>query len=210
MSHWQSVLTSSAFGTGSNSIGSITWPAQWHAAVHYHRVRRGKMATDHHQPTCHRAVAARGGAGRALSEATDCIQHRRRGNYRNRAPERRVQSKWNGCVWRRHREKLGRSAQFDATICASKRHNSRLRHGKSTRNGGRSESFLSIGAGVCPAQRSSQAAKAAERWLGGGAAWGGSNCMASWWLHIAPSEASVSRGSHHAALRPARVGGFAA
>src|ERR1051325_7099738 len=37
---------------------------------------------------------------------------------------------------------------------------------------GKSESFLSIGAEVCPAQRSSQAAKAAERWLGGGAAFG--------------------------------------
>jgi hypothetical protein len=45
--------------------------------------------------------------------------------------------------------------------------------------------------------------KAAEPWLGGGAALGGSNCTASWRLHIAPSEASVSRGSHHSALRPA-------
>jgi hypothetical protein len=46
--------------------------------------------------------------------------------------------------------------------------------------------------------------KAAERWLGGGAASGGSNCTASWRLHIAPSESHVSRGSHHSALRPAR------
>ena len=46
--------------------------------------------------------------------------------------------------------------------------------------------------------------KAAERWLDGGAALDGSNCMASWRLHIAPSESHVSRGSHHAALRPAR------
>ena len=29
------------------------------------------------------------------------------------------------------------------------------------------------------------------------------NCTASWRLHVAPSEASVSRGSHHSALRPA-------
>src|ERR1051325_2234354 len=39
---------------------------------------------------------------------------------------------------------------------------------------------------------------------------GGSNCTASWRLHIAPSESYVSRGSHHSVLRPARVGGFAA
>ena len=43
--------------------------------------------------------------------------------------------------------------------------------------------------------------KAAESWLGGGAAVGGSNCTASWRPHIAPSESHVSRGSHHAALR---------
>jgi hypothetical protein len=58
MLHWQSVRTFSAFGTWSNSVGSITWPAQWHRVVHYHRDWRGKMATDHHQSTCHRAVAA--------------------------------------------------------------------------------------------------------------------------------------------------------
>src|SRR4029079_12966879 len=33
---------------------------------------------------------------------------------------------------------------------------------------------------------------------------GGSKCMASWWLHIVRSEASVSRGSHHSVLRQAR------
>ena len=36
----------------------------------------------------------------------------------------------------------------------------------------RMETLSSIGAEACPAQRSSQAAKAAERWLGGGAAFG--------------------------------------
>src|SRR4029079_16375529 len=58
ISHWQSARTFCAFGTQSTIVGSITWPAQSHMAVHYHRVRRGKMATDHHQSTCHRAVAA--------------------------------------------------------------------------------------------------------------------------------------------------------
>src|SRR4029079_3135421 len=39
---------------------------------------------------------------------------------------------------------------------------------------------------------------------------GGSNCTASWRLHIAPSESHVSRGSCHSALRPAWRAAFAA
>jgi hypothetical protein len=124
MSHWQSVLTSSAFGTRSNSVGSITWPAQWHTADHYHRVRHGKMATDHHQSTCHRAVAARARrrprplrinqtAPNTQGAEAVAIAH----------PSATSDPRRTDAFGAGTGEKVGRSAQFDATICAPKRHN---------------------------------------------------------------------------------------
>jgi hypothetical protein len=53
-------------------------------------------------------------------------------------------------------------------------------------------------------QRSSQADKPPVRWLGGGAAVGGSNCSAARRLQLAPSEVSFSRGSRRAAVGQAR------
>jgi hypothetical protein len=211
MSHWQSVLTSSAFGTRSNSIGSITLPAQWHMAVHYHRVRRGKMATDDRQvhlpPSRRRGPRRRPRPLRIKQPAPNtegaeavAIAH----------PSCTSNSSGTDAFGAGTGEEVGRSAQFDATICAPKRHNFRLRHGKSTRNGeGRNRSCRSARR-CAPHNDPHKLPKPPSVGSAAEPPSGGSNCTASWRLHLAPSESHVSRGSHHSVARPARVGGFAA
>jgi hypothetical protein len=210
MSHWQSVLMFSAFGTRSNSVGSITWPAQWHRAVHHHRDRRGKMAQIITSPPA-TEPSPRGAAPAAPSpNQTICSKHRRRGSSRNRAPECRKRSKSHGRIRRRYRRKgreVGAVRCYDLRTQAPQfSASARQKHEER----GRSESFLLIGTGVCPAQRSSQAVKAAERWLGGGAAFG--RLQLHGVMVAAHRSLRISRQSRQPPfrLRPARVGGFAA
>jgi hypothetical protein len=102
MLHWQSVRTFSAFGTRSKGVGSITWPAQWNknsAQAQRSARKDGYRSSLVHLPPSRRR---RGAAPAAPSpNQTICSKHRRRGSYRNRAPECREQSEWHECVWRR-------------------------------------------------------------------------------------------------------------
>src|SRR3954452_17226234 len=71
---------------------------------------------------------------------------------------------------------------------------------RSVRQGARRTAHISRRAAQLP----SQADNPPIRWLGGGAAVGGSHCTASRRLHIASSEFSFSRGSRRAAVGQAR------
>src|ERR1051325_74532 len=150
----------SGFGTRSNSVGSITWPAQWHRAVHYHRDRRGKLARDTPQPAGPRA-AARGARRRPRPLRIKQTAPNTEGAEAAAIAHPSCTSNSGGteAFGAGTGEKAGRSAQFDAMICAPKRHNFRLRHGKARGNRRRREHSRRSARGTCPAQRSSQADK---------------------------------------------------
>src|ERR1051325_6511283 len=100
------------------------------------------------------------GAGRALSESSNLLQTPK---ARNSAQRRtgvpstiKAARMYSAQV---QEKKVGRSAQFDATICAPKRHNFRLRHEKARGKRRRRERSRRSARGTCPAQRSSQADK---------------------------------------------------
>ena len=104
---------------------------------------------------------------------TDCFQHRRRGSCRNRSPERQrairlarmrsaraTERRWEVGAVRCH-DLRTQAPQFSA----SARQSTRVKLG-------RPEDCRSCCSWTGSAQLRSQAAKAAERWLGGGAAFG--------------------------------------
>jgi hypothetical protein len=157
----------------------------------------------------HRAVAAGRGAGRALSEVTDCPQHRRRGTIAIAHPSGTSNPRGTDAFRADTGEKEGgrrssmpRSAHPSATIFGfgTAKHGNRRRQERSRQSA----------RGTGPAQLRSQAAKAAERWLGGGAAFGRLQ------LHGVMVAAHRSlRGKRQSRQPPCRseagmVGGFAA